>query len=400
MDIKAIRPQVVHRGSANTVCHPGSSSASVKPLATTAAPPVSPPWPRRCSPTSDSSANDFTGSSPHRTASTSSNSRSVGCARSRTASPWKAAAYAATQAKAARETPTGITSTASPPSKASTSYSKRTPCCSRRVTPSPSGTGPTTQPGQRHHGARGKLVTVVRQPLRHPDQRHVHTAGRAVRLPELRSVEVLRADLTSRTVPVPADSSQARELIRRRRSAPGSATIPGWRSYAGTAHRPRQGITAGAPDALQVSDRFHLWQGLSRRVQEIATTHRGCLPAATPDPQPVTPEPAEARDPEATGTPARRHDATVRSGARGDRHRLRPQLPRHRPRARTEPTHPARVRPRRHRAGEHPAPLPTQAFTARPVSRPPAQALGRGRAQRFHPSPGDLPRATGATTSR
>ncbi|MFD9150692.1 transposase [Streptomyces diastaticus] len=32
----------------------------------------------------------------------------------------------------------------------------------------------------------------------------------------------------------------------------------------------RQGITDGAPEAIQVSDRFHLWQGLSRRVQEIA----------------------------------------------------------------------------------------------------------------------------------
>ncbi|WP_198533522.1 ISL3 family transposase [Streptomyces sp. AcH 505] len=44
----------------------------------------------------------------------------------------------------------------------------------------------------------------------------------------------------------------------------------------------RQGITAGASEAVQVSDRFHLWQGLSRRVQDIASTHRGCLPAALP----------------------------------------------------------------------------------------------------------------------
>ncbi|MFC9757292.1 transposase [Streptomyces sp. NPDC056921] len=44
----------------------------------------------------------------------------------------------------------------------------------------------------------------------------------------------------------------------------------------------RQGIAAGAPDAVQVSDRFHLWQGPSRRVQDIASAHRGCLPAALP----------------------------------------------------------------------------------------------------------------------
>jgi transposase len=40
----------------------------------------------------------------------------------------------------------------------------------------------------------------------------------------------------------------------------------------------RQGIADGASDAVQVSDRFHLWQGLSRRVQEVAAAHRGCLP--------------------------------------------------------------------------------------------------------------------------
>ena len=55
----------------------------------------------------------------------------------------------------------------------------------------------------------------------------------------------------------------------------------------------RQGITAGAPDAVQVSDRFHLWQGLSRRVQDIASAHRGCLPAAVSPVGESDPEPAE-----------------------------------------------------------------------------------------------------------
>ncbi|WP_217574369.1 transposase [Streptomyces sp. GbtcB7] len=41
----------------------------------------------------------------------------------------------------------------------------------------------------------------------------------------------------------------------------------------------RQGIANGAPKAVQVSDRFQLRQGLSRRVQEVAAAHRGCLPA-------------------------------------------------------------------------------------------------------------------------
>jgi len=56
----------------------------------------------------------------------------------------------------------------------------------------------------------------------------------------------------------------------------------------------RQGITSGAPDAIQVSDRFHLWQGLSRRVQQIATVHRSCLPAAILDAEPEPAPPASA----------------------------------------------------------------------------------------------------------
>jgi hypothetical protein len=67
----------------------------------------------------------------------------------------------------------------------------------------------------------------------------------------------------------------------------------------------RQGITEGAPNTVQVSDRFHLWQGLSKRVSDIAAAHRGCLSAAVPDAEPASPPSAEW--PEAAGTPSRRH---------------------------------------------------------------------------------------------
>ncbi|MFJ2774370.1 ISL3 family transposase [Streptomyces sp. NPDC087300] len=67
----------------------------------------------------------------------------------------------------------------------------------------------------------------------------------------------------------------------------------------------RQGITEGAPDAVQVSDRFHLWQGLSKRVSDVAAAHRGCLPAAVVDPEPAPVNPALS--PEPANTPARRH---------------------------------------------------------------------------------------------
>nr|WP_237547802.1 transposase [Streptomyces sp. SID5476] len=70
----------------------------------------------------------------------------------------------------------------------------------------------------------------------------------------------------------------------------------------------RQGITAGAPDAVQVSDRFHLWQGLSRRVQDIASTHRGCLPAALPPVSEINSGPVEETTEDAAeATRAGRH---------------------------------------------------------------------------------------------
>ncbi|MFE5681554.1 transposase, partial [Streptomyces erythrochromogenes] len=69
----------------------------------------------------------------------------------------------------------------------------------------------------------------------------------------------------------------------------------------------RQGITEGAPEAVQASDRFHLWQGLSKRVGDIAAAHRGCLPAAVPEPE-ATPSQAEPVGPsDQADTPARRH---------------------------------------------------------------------------------------------
>ncbi|MEU8889901.1 hypothetical protein [Streptomyces sp. NPDC048442] len=56
---------------------------------------------------------------------------------------------------------------------------------------------------------------------------------------------------------------------------------------------------------MQVSDRFHLWQGLPKRVSDIAAVHRGCLAAAVPEPEVAPPPSGESC--EAAETPARRH---------------------------------------------------------------------------------------------
>jgi transposase len=69
----------------------------------------------------------------------------------------------------------------------------------------------------------------------------------------------------------------------------------------------RQGITSGAPDAIQVSDRFHLWQGLSRRVQQIAGVHRGCLLVVAPEPDPGAASLADTETTPTTNSPAVNH---------------------------------------------------------------------------------------------
>ncbi|MER5618026.1 ISL3 family transposase [Streptomyces sp. NPDC002215] len=43
-----------------------------------------------------------------------------------------------------------------------------------------------------------------------------------------------------------------------------------------------EGARRGAPDALQVTDRFHLWQGLGRAVETCVAAHRDCLRKPTP----------------------------------------------------------------------------------------------------------------------
>ncbi|MEU3620279.1 transposase [Streptomyces sp. NPDC006872] len=69
----------------------------------------------------------------------------------------------------------------------------------------------------------------------------------------------------------------------------------------------RQGIADGAPDAVQVIDRFHLWQGLSKSVGDVAAAHRECLSAAVPEPAAAPPTTSPAGLSDEADTPARRH---------------------------------------------------------------------------------------------
>ena len=151
------------------------------------------------------------------------------------------------------------------------------------------------------------------------------------------------------------------------------------------------GARTGAPQAVQVADRFHLWQNLAKAVEKCVAAHRGCLtepaPEAAGDPVPPAGTAGEtAPEPAGKFAERTRRNHTLVHALRAEGRGLR-EIARY---LSWGAAHRPALRPRRHLAGTRRRPVEgTARQQTRPVQALPGPARRPGTRQLHPPVPRD-----------
>ncbi|MBO3677762.1 transposase [Streptomyces sp. NEAU-YJ-81] len=112
-----------------------------------------------------------------------------------------------------------------------------------------------------------------------------------------------------------------------------------------------EGAARGAPQALQVADRWLLWHNLGEAAEKCVYRHRGCLRPTPAQPEEPQEEAEPAASPWPTGPPVRRtHPRQARHHPRSPRRRAQQAV--RRPAARDDPQHDLAFLPCRYCGGD------------------------------------------------
>ncbi|QLJ02760.1 transposase [Streptomyces sp. NEAU-sy36] len=153
-----------------------------------------------------------------------------------------------------------------------------------------------------------------------------------------------------------------------------------------------EGASAGAPQAVQVADRWHLWRNLSEAAARAVARHRRCLRALAPAASESEPEPAPEEEPSGSPWPTGHRFADRTRARHAAVHALLEaghNLPSVQRRLRHGLAHRQTVRRRREAGGPVYRPVAEPGLGPRRLQALPGRTLERGLHQRVEAVGGD-----------